>query len=95
MVVMHVCDNPPCVNPRHLCLGTPGENIADCFAKGRRSTPHGENGYNAKLTAAQVAEIRRTYDGRRGSQTRIAREFGVSIATIHDIVHGRSWKEAA
>jgi len=39
MVVMHSCDNPPCVNPMHLRVGTQSENIIEAFIKGRKFTP--------------------------------------------------------
>lgn len=55
-VVMHTCDNPPCVNPAHLRLGSVAENDADRDAKGRLA--HGERLSFSKLTAVQAANIR-------------------------------------
>jgi hypothetical protein len=68
LVVCHHCDNPPCINPAHLFLGTPKDNIRDMIAKGRNAAavhpsyvPRGADNPQARLTAQQVEEIRRIY----------------------------------
>lgn len=90
--VCHTCDNPPCTNPKHLFLGTLLENNDDKQAKGRQV--RGETSY-AKLTDAQVVEIRRRYAAREGSQYTLAREFGVSRSAIGMIVNGQRRKSDA
>jgi hypothetical protein len=91
LCVLHTCDNPECCNPRHLWLGTNAENVADRVAKGRSNRPIGERHPQARLTAAQVVEVRKEYTGKRGELTEFAQRFGVSISAIADIVRGRSW----
>lgn len=89
-VVMHGCDNPPCVRPSHLYEGSIRLNNVDRQQKGR--TAHGETHYAAKLTDQQVADIRRRYGFRgRGGEPAVALagEYGVSKATISMIVRGR------
>src|SRR3990167_8700408 len=56
LLVLHKCDNPCCVNPKHLFLGTASDNILDAAAKGRMA--HGEKNGNRKLTTDQVLTIR-------------------------------------
>jgi hypothetical protein len=56
--VLHACDNPACVNPHHLFLGTQSDNIKDCVKKNRQNPPKGEVHYMAKLTKKHVLEIR-------------------------------------
>lgn len=94
--VLHSCDNPPCVNPAHLFLGTQADNIRDAQSKGRlvgNITRHlrGEKAGGAKLTESQVLEIRRRYGGQRGEAPRLALEFGVSSSTVKAICSGRTW----
>ncbi len=86
--VCHRCDNPPCVNPAHLFLGTHAENMADMTAKGRSA--RGERSHHAKITETQAIEIRqKCADG--ASQSVIAREFGLSSRAVSDIKLGRRW----
>lgn len=76
LIVMHTCDNPGCVRPEHLKLGTHKDNMDDCFRKGRARKSFGETHLSAKLTDAQVLELlRRRNAGERGVD--LAKEFGI------------------
>lgn len=86
-IVCHHCDNPTCVNPGHLYVGTHADNSADKVARRRVA---GERNPRAKLTQADVSQIRRRHS--RGERTAaMAREYGVSKSAMHDVVHGRHW----
>ena len=87
MYVCHHCDNPSCVNPKHLFLGTPKDNSEDKFEKNRARV--GSQHPRAKLTLEQVEKIRLA----SGSQKEIAKNFGVSQSTIHTIKTGKNWKK--
>lgn len=87
--VCHRCDNPRCVRPDHLFLGTPADNAADMRAKDRHA--RGERNGSAKLTAAAVLYIRRAC-ATGGTRTALARQYGVSYATIADLLRGRTWQ---
>jgi len=103
LYVCHHCDNPPCVNPAHLFIGTASDNARDMAAKGRaRNDPRrGTRHALAKLTEADVREIRRryapSYSRKTGPNTgpALAREYGVSRSLIHRIVRGESWPHVA
>jgi HNH endonuclease len=90
--VLHRCDNPPCQNQGHWFLGTPADNSADKVAKGRQARNHGEKSSAAKLTWAQVREIRSKFTGNHGEKAALAREYGVSQVTLGRIVMGRIWR---
>jgi hypothetical protein len=89
LVVMHLCDNPPCFRYDHLQLGTQAENLRDAVRKGR--TSRGARRPRARLTDELVLSIRQRYsEGER--QVDIARDIGVSNVTIHNIVKRQTWK---
>ena len=94
--VLHRCDNPSCVNPGHLFLGTDADNARDREQKGRHHPCQGEQNSNASLTRDQVNEIRKRGRGRdqRGTRRkeRLAEEFGVSLGQVRNICVGRQWK---
>lgn len=89
--VLHRCDNPPCVNPAHLFLGTHQDNMDDMYAKGRRVPARGERNRHAKLTVEQVQEIRDRYAGGE-IQISLAKAFGVSQPAISQIVRRAHWR---
>lgn len=87
--VCHHCDNPLCVRPSHLFLGTASDNMTDKTAKGRQTK--GELVNTAKLSEAQVLEIRSKLSG-GASRIELARVYGVGYSTISYIANGKSWK---
>ena len=91
--VLHRCDNPPCVNPDHLFLGTAADNHADMIAKGRgRSNPRrGIENNKAKLTEAEVIAIRDLASSGKSTYA-IAEMFGVTRPNIGYIVNGKTWR---
>lgn len=87
MHVLHRCDNPICVNPMHLFLGTQSINSKDMWSKGRGRT-RGETNGNAKLTPELVRDIRASKE----KSVELARRTGMSQQTICDIKKRRSWR---
>lgn len=89
-VIMHTCDNPKCINPAHLVLGTYMDNSADRDTKGHG--PQGDRNPGAKLTSIQVDEIRTWYAKGTISQRDLAKTFNVSQRCIGRITSGSHWK---
>lgn len=87
--VCHKCDNPQCVNPDHLFVGSQADNMADMTAKGRarKRGLKGEQHNLAKLTESAVRKIRSS----KKSAAEIAEEFGVSRTTVYDVRNRRIW----
>lgn len=89
MVVRHTCDNPPCCNPAHLTIGTPGENSRDMTDRGRQARLWRIS--TTKLTDEQVREVVRRRREGEGSAD-LAAEFGVSRGYINDLAAGRAYR---
>jgi hypothetical protein len=89
MLVLHRCDNPPCVRPEHLFLGTSHDNNLD-MARKRRST-HGERNAGAKLTKAMVRAMRAEREAGE-SVSALAGKYGVSPDSASRILNRRTWK---
>lgn len=95
LFVCHSCDNPVCVNPNHLFIGTCADNNWDKSRKGRAKghLMPGEAHPGHKLKAEQVAEIRRRYVEGDSNKMRLALEYGVSDRLIYNIIHGHAWPD--
>lgn len=93
MHVLHRCDNRRCVNPHHLFLGTPSDNMADMWGKKRHKaiSLQGERHPMAKLNNEAVAEIRGKYKAGEVTQKELAKKYGVSQSHIHGLVTGKKW----
>ena len=92
LVVMHTCDNPPCVNPEHLKLGTQQDNVDDMMKKGRHGInpmSKGETHGCAKLTSEDVFKIREMVKFK--SQAEVARLFLISKTHVSHIVSRKTW----
>lgn len=90
MCVCHSCDNPSCVNPAHLWLGTNQDNVDDKMRKGRQSHSRGEERYNHKLDKQKVIQIRQLY--KQGYTLKeLSKMFGVSISTVFFVKSEKVW----
>lgn len=91
LMVCHKCDQPKCINPEHLFLGTAGDNIRDASAKGRMPGPFGAKCHRAKLTDETVLQIRKLHANGL-DKFEIANRFGMSPSGIYKILCGDRWK---
>lgn len=89
ILVLHKCDNPICINPDHLFLGTNQDNMTDMVNKGRSA--RGEKNGRAKLTESEVAFIRRKLSEGKDAFD-LSEQFNVSLSTIGKIQSYQTWK---
>ncbi len=105
LLICHRCDCKICVNPDHLFLGTHQDNVNDMIRKGRNnvgrtpariaSQPKGESHGRAKLTEPEVKEIIRGFYLDNKNKAQLAKQFGVSRATVRNIIKERNWKNVS
>ena len=94
-VVMHTCDNPNCVNPEHLKLGTQSDNMQDAKKKNRAfNIPprKGEENNKTKLNEEKVLKIRELYEQGNITQLELSNMYGVTKTAIHFIIKRKNWK---
>lgn len=92
--VLHRCDNPPCVNPAHLFLGTVKDNVADMVAKNRQGCQSGSENPRSKLTESDIPKIFRCRSNGL-TQQQIANLFGVKQPAIGKILTRKGWTHVA
>lgn len=92
LCVCHHCDNPICINPEHLFLGTHADNMADMTRKGRNNIMIGEDAPRSKLLEKQVIHIRKIYTGKRGQIAELSRLYDVSFGCMWAVINRVSWK---
>lgn len=92
LCVLHCCDNPPCVRPDHLWLGTNAENMADMVAKGRSQRRCGSSVAGSKLTVLRVQSIRAAAAAGGLTYKEIGQKFGVGPACVWQVVRRVTWK---
>lgn len=90
-VVRHSCDNPCCINPEHLVIGSMKDNSQDAIRRGRWNPGRGERHGSNVVSEAQVREIRTAHSGKHGHTKALAERYGVSRRTIHQIVAKETW----
>jgi HNH endonuclease len=95
LCVLHRCDNPSCVNPDHLWLGSQADNVRDMIDKGRRgdSSLIGVRNGRAKLTPEAAGQIRSLHARGLATYTDLARVYGVGKSTICRVVLERAWMD--
>ncbi len=98
-IICHKCDNPSCVNPTHLFIGTIKDNNTDAINKGRAAYQKGtlpdnsgENNSRAKLTNKIVESIREEYRDKRTLHRILAKRYNVSKSHISSIISRKLWK---
>lgn len=90
--VLHKCDNPLCVNPDHLFLGTDHDNMVDKVQKNRHNPPVGERHGMSKVTEDIAVMIRSLYRDYKITQPELAEIVGVSQQQISKIVRNQRWR---
>lgn len=92
-IACHIDGNPKNNSPQNVYWGTYSDNTKDSIKHGTFVALRGSSNGMAKLSLMQAQSILSEYDGKRGSQSRLARKYGVCVSTVHMIVHRQTWPE--
>lgn len=92
LVVRHKCDNPRCINPEHLELGTIADNNRDAVERNRKRSIYGSKHHATKLNESKVADIKRLLKSEMYTSRKIAQMYGVSDTVISMIKNNKYWK---
>lgn len=103
LFVLHRCDNPSCVNPNHLFLGTNQDNVNDMMRKGRHVSGgtyakdkakynRGSKHFNAKLTEDIVRSIRQEYIPNKIGYIKLAKKYNITVSHATLIIKNKIWK---
>lgn len=87
LVIRHKCDNPSCINPEHLEIGTHRDNVNDKVKRGRST--YGEKNPKSKLTEDEVREIR---NNKILSVRELSEKYSVTMSAIRQIINYTTWK---
>ena len=101
LMVCHKCDNPKCVNPSHLFLGTNSDNMKDAYDKGRLDIdknryqyPKGHKPVNSLLQSEEeIQRIKCAIENRTGSLKQLSKDLGISYNLVRNINCGKTYKE--
>ena len=90
MMVLHKCDNPMCVNPEHLFVGTHADNMRDMKNKGRAHRPIGSKNPKSKINSESASQIRLLFASGESTKS-LALKFPISQSSIYRIIRGTTW----
>lgn len=92
LLVLHRCDNPACVRPSHLFLGTNADNVADMVEKGRQAQHDCDGRSSVTVTAEDVRQIRALFEAGEMDRVALAARFRISRQVVYFITTNRSWR---
>jgi HNH endonuclease len=92
LLACHSCDQPSCVNPSHIFMGTQKQNMEDCKKKGRFATHIGEANPRARLTNAQVIQIRKLFDSGLYTRRALIKMYKIPASTLDNVIYRINWK---